>query len=110
MSHDIISYRHVPKSPNSPIIRPSCILPRLPRPPRSDHVLTVATEGASELGMPLYLVGGPVRDLVLGRSSEDLDLVVEGDAARLATMVAERLSAKVVIHSRFGTATVKVDK
>ena len=60
--------------------------------------------------MSLYLVGGPVRDLVLGRSSEDLDLVVEGDAARLAAKVAERLSAKVVIYSRFGTATVKVDK
>ena len=60
--------------------------------------------------MPLYLVGGPVRDLVLGRSSEDLDLVVEGDAARLAGKVGERLSAKVVIHRRFGTATVKVDK
>ena len=77
--------------------------------PEVDHLLTVATEGASQLGMPLYLVGGPVRDLVLGRSSEDLDLVVEGDAARLAAKIGERLSAKVVIHSRFGTATVKVD-
>ena len=76
----------------------------------ADHLLTAATEGASQLGMPLYLVGGPVRDLVLGRSSEDLDLVVEGDAARLAAKIGERLSAKVVVHSRFGTATVKVDK
>ncbi len=47
---------------------------------------------------------------MLGRASEDLDLVAEGDTARLAAKVADELAAKVVIHSRFGTATVKVDK
>ena len=44
--------------------------------------------------MSLYLVGGPVRDLVLGRSSEDLDLVVEGDAARLAAKVGRTVVGK----------------
>jgi len=53
-------------------------------------------------GDPVYLVGGAVRDLLLGRGRADVDLVVEGDAAALA----ERLGAKVASHERFGTAKV----
>ena len=62
------------------------------------------------MDMPLYLVGGPVRDMLLGRTSADLDLVVEGDATRLATEVAQDLAAEVVTHRRFGTATINVDQ
>jgi tRNA nucleotidyltransferase (CCA-adding enzyme) len=54
---------------------------------------------------PVYLVGGAVRDLLLGRGRVDVDLVVEGDAGALA----ERLGADVVSHARFGTAKVKLD-
>ncbi len=39
-----------------------------------------AGEKASELGLELYVVGGVVRDLLLGRANFDLDLVVEGEA------------------------------
>jgi tRNA nucleotidyltransferase (CCA-adding enzyme) len=56
-------------------------------------------------GVPVYLVGGAVRDLLLGRGRADIDLVVEGDAAALA----ERLGAEVTSHERFGTAKVKLD-
>jgi tRNA nucleotidyltransferase (CCA-adding enzyme) len=51
-------------------------------------------------GAPVYLVGGAVRDILLGRPRGDLDLVVEGDPAELA----ERLGAEVVSHERFATA------
>lgn len=54
---------------------------------------------------PVYLVGGAVRDLLLGRGRADIDLVVEGDAFALA----ERLGADVVAHERFGTAKVVLD-
>ena len=55
---------------------------------------------------PVYLVGGAIRDLLLGRGrSENLDLVVEGDAVALAG----RLGAEVLEHERFGTATVRLD-
>lgn len=54
---------------------------------------------------PVYLVGGAVRDLLLGRSRADLDLVVEGDA----TALAERLGGTAVAHERFGTAKVEVE-
>jgi tRNA nucleotidyltransferase (CCA-adding enzyme) len=56
-------------------------------------------------GDPVYLVGGAVRDLLLGRERADIDLVVEGDATRLAA----ELGAEVVSHERFGTAKVKLD-
>jgi tRNA nucleotidyltransferase (CCA-adding enzyme) len=55
---------------------------------------------------PVYLVGGAVRDLLLGRGRADIDLVVEGDPAVLAgALGAEPLAA----HSRFGTLKVDLD-
>jgi tRNA nucleotidyltransferase (CCA-adding enzyme) len=66
--------------------------------PELDAVREVATE-------PVYLVGGAVRDLLLGRGRADIDLVVEGDAATLAS----RLGAEVVSHERFATAKVGLD-
>lgn len=59
---------------------------------------------ASELGYPLYAVGGFVRDLLLQQPNFDVDLVVEGDAIRLAQTLAERLGGRVRSHRRFGTA------
>jgi tRNA nucleotidyltransferase (CCA-adding enzyme) len=56
-------------------------------------------------GDPVYLVGGAVRDLLLGRGRADIDLVVEGDAAALAA----RLGAEVTSHERFGTAKVELN-
>ncbi len=53
----------------------------------------------------VYLVGGVVRDLLLGHERADVDLVVEGDAVALARRMAE----SVTVHERFGTATVRVD-
>ncbi len=54
---------------------------------------------------PAFLVGGAVRDLLLGHGRADIDLVVEGDAEALAT----RLGAEVVAHERFGTAKLTLD-
>lgn len=54
---------------------------------------------------PVYLVGGAVRDLLLGRPRTDIDLVVEGDAGGLAAA----LGAEVVEHERFATAKVELD-
>jgi tRNA nucleotidyltransferase (CCA-adding enzyme) len=51
-------------------------------------------------GAPIYLVGGAVRDLLLGREREDVDVVVEGDAAE----VARRLGGEATEHERFSTA------
>ena len=56
---------------------------------------------------PVHLVGGAVRDLLLGKGSVDLDLAVEGDAAAVARRLAELLDGTAVVHDRFGTATVR---
>ncbi len=57
----------------------------------------------------MYLVGGVVRDLLLGYPNFDLDLVVEGDAAKLAQQVAEISQVKLLIHHRFGTAKLRYE-
>lgn len=54
---------------------------------------------------PAYLVGGAVRDLLLGREDRtDVDVVVEGDVEPIA----EALGGEARSHERFGTATVRV--
>jgi tRNA nucleotidyltransferase (CCA-adding enzyme) len=52
---------------------------------------------------PVYLVGGAVRDLLLGRGRADIDLVVEGDPAALAAALGAEVLER---HSRFGTFKV----
>lgn len=56
--------------------------------------------------LPVYLVGGTVRDVLLGASMKDLDFVVEGDAPEVARQLAAVSGGKVVAHPRFKTATV----
>ncbi|HKG39475.1 MAG TPA: hypothetical protein VKB25_10835 [Conexibacter sp.] len=53
------------------------------------------------------IVGGAVRDLLLGGTPEDLDLVIEGDAVEAAQRLGEALGGSVTVHERFGTATVE---
>jgi tRNA nucleotidyltransferase (CCA-adding enzyme) len=50
-----------------------------------------------------YLVGGAVRDLVLGHEPRELDVVVEGDVDALAAALGDRAA----VHERFGTVTVR---
>jgi tRNA nucleotidyltransferase (CCA-adding enzyme) len=56
---------------------------------------------------PAWLVGGAVRDLMLGADSVDLDVAIEGDARSVARELAARLGGEAVEHERFGTATVR---
>jgi tRNA nucleotidyltransferase (CCA-adding enzyme) len=66
--------------------------------------LSTAGEEAEAHGERLYLVGGAVRDLLLERPNLDFDLVVEGDAPRLARQLARASGERVTIHRQFGTA------
>jgi len=65
------------------------------------HVRRIAEAGR----LPVYLVGGFVRDLLLGLTPDDFDFVVEGDAPALARAVARELGGEVMAHAPFGTAT-----
>ncbi len=68
------------------------------------QLLRLVSEEAAALHMPLYAVGGFVRDLLLGEKNWDVDLVVEGDAIRLARRLADKYGGRVRSHRRFGTA------
>ena len=56
---------------------------------------------------PAFLVGGTVRDLLRGERAVDIDVAVEGDATAAARDVALRTGGDVIVHERFGTATVR---
>jgi tRNA nucleotidyltransferase (CCA-adding enzyme) len=53
------------------------------------------------------VVGGAVRDLLLGRVPRELDVLVAADAQELAHELAGMLGARVTAHGRFGTAAVE---
>src|SRR5579884_4056552 len=61
--------------------------------------------GRLEGAPAVYVVGGVVRDALLGGGSRDIDLVIEGDAAELA----QSLGLEVRSHDRFGTCTARAD-
>ncbi|MCK9571712.1 MAG: CCA tRNA nucleotidyltransferase [Candidatus Omnitrophica bacterium] len=60
--------------------------------------------------MPAYLVGGFVRDMLLGVKNLDMDIVVEGSGIEFAQKLMPKLKAKIIIHQRFGTATLSFGK
>ena len=68
-----------------------------------------ATAIAASKNLPLYLVAGIVRDLLLGQTTFDLDLVVEGDAIGIAKEIAEKVGGKLTIHKMFNTAKIVLD-
>ncbi|MDO8753620.1 MAG: hypothetical protein Q7J80_06975 [Anaerolineales bacterium] len=59
---------------------------------------------AAAVGMPCYLVGGSVRDLLLSRPVKDLDVVVEGDAIKLGTALVKKFGGRLTRHDKFRTA------
>jgi tRNA nucleotidyltransferase (CCA-adding enzyme) len=71
------------------------------------ELLRDTSNEASKLGQRVYLVGGIVRDLLLGYPNFDLDLVTEGDAVELANRIARISGAGLVIYPRFSTAKIK---
>ena len=57
-------------------------------------------------GYSVFLVGGVVRDLLLGVPNLDLDIVVEGEGIEFARLLARELKGRVRSHRKFGTAVV----
>ncbi len=64
---------------------------------------------AKDLGYSAYLVGGSVRDLILGETNLDIDIVIEGDGIAFARKLGTQLGVKVKSHKKFGTAVVITD-
>jgi tRNA nucleotidyltransferase/poly(A) polymerase len=72
--------------------------------------LNKVAKAAADLEMETYLIGGFVRDKLLGRETTDADIVCVGDGIELAKAVAKLLNPvpKVEIFKTFGTAHIKV--
>jgi len=79
-------------------------------PPERFRLLKIIAEVAEEQHVAFYIVGGFVRDLLLGSPSLDFDLVVEGNAIELAYALSERYGGRVTSHARFGTAKWHIDQ
>ena len=77
------------------------MIPNIPEP-----ILNLLYEIGEVSGKDSYLVGGFVRDLLLKRPSLDIDIVVEGDAIRVAKAMRDRWNGTLDVHPQFGTATV----
>ncbi len=77
-------------------------------PPARRELLLRVGETAVRLGLPVYLVGGFVRDVLLGLEPNDFDLVVEGAASQLARALAREIGGEVTTHAPFGTAAWQV--
>ena len=74
------------------------------------ELIHLASDVANKNNMPVYLIGGFVRDLILGVKNFDLDIVVEGDGIKFAEVLSGKLNAGLIRHRRFGTATVILKK
>src|SRR5258708_33028155 len=74
-------------------------------PPGIRQLLDLVTAAANSETTPLYVVGGFVRDLLLGRPHLDLDFVVEGNGISFANTLRDRYDGEVKAYSPFGTAT-----
>ena len=78
--------------------------------PKIDNdILKMVGKTADQMGLECYVIGGWVRDLILHRPSDDIDIVVVGSGISLAEAVAKQLGrgAHLSVFKTYGTAQVK---
>ena len=75
----------------------------------TDNIFNIISLAASKLKIDSYVVGGFVRDAIIGRHSKDIDILAVGSGIELAREVANMLEIKkVAVYKNFGTAQIKV--
>ena len=68
-----------------------------------------AVAALGEQAQGVFLVGGTIRDILLGEPNFDVDIAIEGDAIAVAGMLANALHGRMTKHEKFGTAVVLYD-
>lgn len=82
--------------------------PATPKIDLDDPVLLRIAALAEEQGVDAYVVGGYVRDALMGRARTDIDVTIVGDAQRFANGVARVFNSKAVHYERFRTSMVPI--
>jgi putative nucleotidyltransferase with HDIG domain len=74
-------------------------------------IFSEISKAADKLGVKCYVIGGYVRDLIIGRESKDIDIVCVGSGIALAQALAENLGENVHVNvfKNFGTAQVRYE-
>ena len=76
-------------------------------------IFGIVSEVAESIGVRAFVIGGYVRDCFLGRTNDDIDIVVEGSGIALAAAVADHIKktekhgCRVSVFKNFGTAMLK---
>jgi len=76
---------------------------------QEERLIQIIQKASLSLGYDAYLVGGFVRDRILGRETKDIDVVCVGSGVALAEQVAQLLTTVQNVHyyKRFGTAMLR---
>ncbi len=82
------------------------LLAQLPR--NIQNLIRDIGQEAEKFGVESYLVGGFVRDLILGKPNLDVDIVIEGDAIKFVNILARKYKAQENVYHQFGTATLNL--
>lgn len=104
-SSDNHSGRDAEQPVEAPTNDGAIVLERLRSLPAGSDLLALAQEHPGRI----ELVGGAVRDIMLGLRPRELDVIVDADVGRLAGALAARLGGKATLHERFGTAVVQAE-
>jgi tRNA nucleotidyltransferase (CCA-adding enzyme) len=88
---------------SAPTTDGATVLERMRLHPGGSELLALAQQH----GGSVELVGGAVRDIMLGQRPRELDVIVDSDLQQLADALASRLGGEVTHHERFGTAVVR---
>ncbi|MFQ5952327.1 MAG: CBS domain-containing protein, partial [Candidatus Omnitrophota bacterium] len=78
-------------------------------PPKLMALIKTIGREADSRGINVFLVGGFVRDILLGVKNYDLDIVIEGNAIEFGRVLGDKIGGSLVVHKKFGTATLVND-
>ena len=74
-----------------------------------DKILEIIGAEADKAGYEIYVIGGYVRDFILGKQSTDIDIMVLGDATEFAHVAAKKFKTELnAVYKNFGTALLMV--
>ena len=72
-------------------------------------IFEIIGNSSNILGLECYVVGGFVRDSIMGRKTNDIDIVVIGNGINLAQHIADKLKTQIHIFKTYGTAMLEYE-